>query len=403
MSVKHDEFDTVWAPPNRAVDDQGATYDTVQAAQDNARDHIMVGPGMFGENVVIDTDGLTVRATGRSTVIDGGSDGPALTVAASDVDVDRVSARTDTGEGTNSGLYAFDVEDGASNVRLMAVRAINSSDDGIRIVGEDATVVAPYIENTDSIGILMAGSSDGGSLVAPQVLSAGSVGARLDGQRNSIVGGTVKDTGSTGIFSAASGAKVNDVNVHSVYGAGIQLSADSTDAVVVGNHISDWDTGGNDRSAFEAADSIDPTVRGNSPDSVNNGASGSVTDADWVSRLVDSPNGTIENVALSDGDSAEITIPVVDGETLEVFRWGAYRIDDGTTPGGLDMQIKDGGDAVQASENTGNTESTDPSAPVASHQNASGGVSIFKIAVNNGTGGEIADPGVGAFAAYQVS
>lgn len=121
---------------------------------------------------------------------------------------------------------------------------------------------------------------------------------------------------------------------------------------------------------------------------------------DRATFLVNSPNGNLQNVALDDTDTSEISVPVPDGETLTVYRWGAYQISDGTAPAGLVVQLLDGSNTVQASENTVNTENT---SGVASFTNSSGSVSIFKLAVDNGTGSTITDPGVGAFFAYEVS
>jgi len=126
------------------------------------------------------------------------------------------------------------------------------------------------------------------------------------------------------------------------------------------------------------------------------------TDSKIISELVNSPNGHIMNTALDSGDSAEITVPVPNGESVEVFRWGGYKVTDGTAPSSLKVQVKDGSDNVDVSANTVNSQSTDPASPLASVSNGSGSLSIFKLAVNNGTSGTIADPGVGAIFAYRV-
>lgn len=119
-------------------------------------------------------------------------------------------------------------------------------------------------------------------------------------------------------------------------------------------------------------------------------------------KLVQSPNASLMNVSLADTDSAEVSHPVPNGDTLEVFLWGGYQISDGTAPSGLNVQLKDGGDTVQASANTVRDASTDSASPVASHQNSSGSASVFKLAVANATGSEISDPGVGAVFGYRV-
>jgi hypothetical protein len=121
-----------------------------------------------------------------------------------------------------------------------------------------------------------------------------------------------------------------------------------------------------------------------------------------IEDLVDSPNGTPPIALLDDTESIEITVPVADGETLKVYRWGNYKIADGTAPTGLDVELLDGGDTVQASANVVDDESTDPASPVASYQNASGSVSIFKLRSKNSTGNNYTSKGVGSHFAYIV-
>jgi len=119
-----------------------------------------------------------------------------------------------------------------------------------------------------------------------------------------------------------------------------------------------------------------------------------------IQNLVDSPNGNVPTALLEDTESVEISVPVSDGKTLKVYRWGAYKISDGTAPTGLQVQLLNGGDSIQASENTVDTESV--SSPVASHGNATGSLSIFKLRVNNGTGNAYTTDGVGGIFAYVV-
>lgn len=143
------------------------------------------------------------------------------------------------------------------------------------------------------------------------------------------------------------------------------------------------------------------TDKGNREVDVDAGASG-LTSQEQVDILVDSPNGHIDNAVLDNGESAEISVPVPNGETLKIYRWGGYRISDGVAPANLNVELKDDGDVVQATANTVNNESTDPNTPVASHTNSSGSLSIFKLAIANDTGGTITDPGVGAIFGYLV-
>jgi len=119
-----------------------------------------------------------------------------------------------------------------------------------------------------------------------------------------------------------------------------------------------------------------------------------------VQSLVDSPNGNIPTALLEDTESIEISVPVPNTETLKVYRWGAYKISDGTAPAGLEVQLLGDSDNIQASENTVNTEST--TGPVVQHGNASGSLSIFKLRINNNTGNGYTTDGIGGLFAYVV-
>jgi hypothetical protein len=121
-----------------------------------------------------------------------------------------------------------------------------------------------------------------------------------------------------------------------------------------------------------------------------------------VEHLVDSPNGHPPVALLEDGESIEITVVVPDRQTLKVYRWGVYKITDGTAATGLEVQLLDGGDTVQTSSNTTDTESIDPASPVTSYTNASGSPSVFKLRANNATGNNYTTDGVGSHFAYIV-
>jgi hypothetical protein len=103
---------------------------------------------------------------------------------------------------------------------------------------------------------------------------------------------------------------------------------------------------------------------------------------------------------LDNGESIEIPIPVSNGETLEVYRWGAFDVSDGTAPTGLDVELVDDGDTVQASANV--VDEMNSENPVASHENTSSSLSIFKLRARNTTGDAINDPGAGSLFGFRV-
>lgn len=121
---------------------------------------------------------------------------------------------------------------------------------------------------------------------------------------------------------------------------------------------------------------------------------------DDVGYVVEYPQ-RFDITALDDTESREIPLLVDDTQTLEVYRWGAFDASDGTAPTGLDVELVDGSDTVQASANTVNNQST--STPVASFTNPTGTTSVFKLRVNNTTGSAINSPGVGANFGWQIA
>ena len=125
------------------------------------------------------------------------------------------------------------------------------------------------------------------------------------------------------------------------------------------------------------------------------------------SRSIDAADIAVHNperlpiTELGDGESIEIPVRVSDGEMLRVHRWGAYDVADGTAPLGLNVELLDGNDTVQMSENTVDTH--DDRTAVASHENTSGSTAVFKLRAKNTTGSAIDSPGVGAHFGYLVA
>lgn len=85
------EHGKVWA-------DNGQLYSSIDSAESNASDLIIIGPGTFSENVAVKTDNLTLIGCGRSTVIDGTTD-DALDIQANDVTIRSLSVKTTKGQG----------------------------------------------------------------------------------------------------------------------------------------------------------------------------------------------------------------------------------------------------------------------------------------------------------------
>ena len=120
---------------------------------------------------------------------------------------------------------------------------------------------------------------------------------------------------------------------------------------------------------------------------------------DEVQWLVDHPERTGVKL-LEDTENYDISVPVPDGQTLEVYRWGVWKVADYTTPTGLEVQLLDGGDTVQSSANA--TDQQDTATPVASLANSSGSTSLYKLRLSNATGSNYTTDGVGGHFGYRV-
>lgn len=120
---------------------------------------------------------------------------------------------------------------------------------------------------------------------------------------------------------------------------------------------------------------------------------------DLRSVVVEQPD-RLPIVELRDGESIEIPVAVDAGEVLKVHRWGVFDVSTHSAPSGLTVELLDGDDNVQVSAST--ADERDPVSPVASVENTSGTLSIFKLRAKNETGAPIDDPGVGSHFGYRV-
>lgn len=417
MTTIYDEFDTVYAKPDTAIDDSGAEHGTLQSAIDNATDWVLIGPGAFSEAVTISGtayDNFDLIGSGRSSFIDAtGLDDNAVTVDGPD----DVTLRDLRVENDGTGGNAVNITNGV-RATVKGVVVEDSANDGIAVDQNNSEIVGLYIKAAGRDGVKTGGSGVAiSSCVVGDVTRYGfqlnnlhtvlngfsvrgpadnGIWSRTDADDTAIGNGSIKNPSTDGIQIGGDDVLMANVTVQDAGGDGIILNGSDTQLANV-KTVRTAGTALDDSSATSPRYS-NVVADGTAQDNL----ASPVTDSEWVSRLVDSPNASIANAVLDDGDSAEVSVPVPDTETIKIYRWGAYKISDGTTPTDLDMELKDGSDTVQTTENTGDTESTDPATPVTSHTNGTGSVSIYKIAVSNDTGGTIADPGVGAFAAYIV-
>ena len=149
--------------------------------------------------------------------------------------------------------------------------------------------------------------------------------------------------------------------------------------------------------------------------------SGSDSDEDGVSGLFDfevktlntdtpsgevpKPNGVIQTVGLEPDESTELSVPVMDGETVTVYRWGGYTIPSMNVPSGLEVQLVDSDGTVVSSDETSNTVNSDG---IVSYENSSGSAEIVMLTIKNNTdtaydsGSDSDEEGIGGIFDFEV-
>lgn len=111
-------------------------------------------------------------------------------------------------------------------------------------------------------------------------------------------------------------------------------------------------------------------------------------------------NGQIDRVEIRDGTTVDFGVPVPDGKSLTVYRWGCWRQDD-TTPTGLDVVLMDQSRTVQQSVSTDDSGET-----TVTFTNTSGTLAHYYLGIRNSTGTDLLasdDKWVTGFFVYEVS
>jgi len=126
--------------------DDGRTHDSIQAAERAASSWVFVPPGNYEESVEITTDGLTLRGSGYNTLIDGSTNGNAVSASANNVTVKNVSVQTDVPDGDNALVGV------GSNLEVINVAVSQSGNSGITIGSENASIINCTINSCDANG-----------------------------------------------------------------------------------------------------------------------------------------------------------------------------------------------------------------------------------------------------------
>ncbi len=193
--------------------DKDQYYGSIQAAVDDADDGdgLLVGPGTYEEQVLVDVDDLTIRSyagPGQTTIDVGYEEEVAIRViegppvaAGFYVDVDRVHIEGFTIVNAEHGIYVEEVHSGAVTIRDNVI--LGSSCHGIRV-------------HTAGTGAI-----DSITIEDNEVRDAGCMGIRVFACDESTVGvvtvegNTVRDSGSMGIrVHAANESTIVFIEVH---------------------------------------------------------------------------------------------------------------------------------------------------------------------------------------------
>lgn len=142
-----------------AMSDDGNAYASAQDAVDAAQNWVWLPPNTtFNESVTISTADLSLKGSGYTTLIDGGSQSDGIVINATDITISNLSVRADSGSG-NRAIIGGD--DGGDRAKISSVSVRQSGGDAIRAVSENTTrsqewtVTNCIIEDADSDGIIV--------------------------------------------------------------------------------------------------------------------------------------------------------------------------------------------------------------------------------------------------------
>jgi hypothetical protein len=230
MVTRFNEFDTVYAPPGEAIDDGGATYSSIQNAVDNADDWVLVGPGTYDQEVLIQ-NGETV--IGRGAVMD------PTNVS---FNVEAVMQL----EGSDSTVIGFEfastdfaksaIKTFGDGHTIRNITVLSSESFGLDINSTDTNVRGCFIENTSNDGM----SLETGSVIGCTVRSPNGQGITYTGSPGTVIGmNRVINPSNNGIASTSSGENAGPTIVgNQIKDAGNNGMLLETDpAPVVGNYI----------------------------------------------------------------------------------------------------------------------------------------------------------------------
>lgn len=235
-------------------------FSSIQDAIDHAStgDAVLVGPGTFEENVVIDVQDLTLRGVGVASLVDGGVSGRAILVEADGVTIRDMGAQTTKGGGSAHGA----IEDvaGVSDLTVDTVTVPESDDDGFVVRADDLTLMNITVEQADDNGIVINATCDRFKIADCDIRTdVTDVGINAAGDDGTISGTIVDSVGANGVILAGNDITCTGNQVMGMDGGSHGIDVNGTNCVVVGNRVSVGGSG----NPIDTAGATTPTVNNN--------------------------------------------------------------------------------------------------------------------------------------------
>lgn len=238
MTTVINEFDTVYAAPGKAIDDQGAEYEDIQTAIDNSDKWVLLGPGTYDQTVEIGSEtkligpGATIRTektlnsgfiidlNGVDSLVQGVNIFGESSSSQGGINVEGERCNIDdcdiTGlNGTGVAVQSNSVPPNPPDNVSISGCSVRNAEVGINIDAPSATIDNCFVLGTQSTPINVDGS---GSVVANSVVdSSNPLVSGSDYEGINISSGTVQSctvkSADIGISISGSGVTVSDNNI----------------------------------------------------------------------------------------------------------------------------------------------------------------------------------------------
>lgn len=141
-----------------------AQFRSISAALKAGITNITVAPGTYKECLNITRSGVTIQGTGRrSTIIDGGTSGPALTLNASRFRAENLSFRTTPGAGKSNGAIYIGETSPVEEFELIDIEVAESDNIsvlvGVKFPCHHGVIKSSWIGGADRDGIVIDSNS----------------------------------------------------------------------------------------------------------------------------------------------------------------------------------------------------------------------------------------------------